>query len=393
MAPPSKYSPEFREEAVQIALRSSKTISEVARELELNSETLRGWVKKYQKHREPAPDAELTVNERARLKELERRNRELEMENSFLKKAAGVLREGSPVASKYEFIDEMRLDTEEYAYSVEFMCGRLDVSRSGYYDWRSRPESATAQRREELKLLIEKAFDMSDSTYGHRRIHAQLHRWGVAAGVELVRRLMRELGLLTCLPRPKRFNLTQAAAGQVPDLVGRDFTADAPGKKFVGDITYIATGEGWLYLATVIDCCTKEVIGYAMDDHYQTPLISRAIRNAARNRNLSAGAIFHSDRGSNYMSAEFGNTLDRFGLRRSSGRTGICFDNAMAESFFGALKNERVSRVTYLTREAARQDITRYIEFWYNRKRLHSAVGYRPPREVHAEYEKLRVAA
>jgi putative transposase len=287
----------------------------------------------------------------------------------------------------------MRLDTEEYAYSVEFMCGRLDVSRSGYYDWRSRPESATAQRREELKLLIEKAFDMSDSTYGHRRIHAQLHRWGVAAGVELVRRLMRELGLLTCLPRPKRFNLTQAAAGQVPDLVGRDFTADAPGKKFVGDITYIATGEGWLYLATVIDCCTKEVIGYAMDDHYQTPLISRAIRNAARNRNLSAGAIFHSDRGSNYMSAEFGNTLDRFGLRRSSGRTGICFDNAMAESFFGALKNERVSRVTYLTREAARQDITRYIEFWYNRKRLHSAVGYRPPREVHAEYEKLRVAA
>ncbi|MER5757626.1 IS3 family transposase [Streptomyces sp. NPDC002088] len=393
MAPPSKYSPEFREEAVQVALRSRKTISEVARELELNPETLRGWVKKHQKQREPAPDAELAVNERARLKELERRNRELEMEVAFLKKAAGVLREGSPVASKYEFIDEMRLDTTECAYSVEFMCGRLGVSRSGYYDWRSRPESATAQRREELKLLIEKAFDMSDGTYGHRRIQAQLDRWGVTAGLELVRRLMRELGLEPCQPRPKRFSLTQATVGQVPDLVGRNFTADAPGEKLVGDITYIATGEGWLYLATVIDCCTKEVIGYAMDDHYQTPLISRAIRNAARNRNLSAGAIFHSDRGSNYMSAEFGKTLDWFGLRRSSGRTGICFDNAMAESFFGALKNERVSRVTYLTREAARQDITRYIEFWYNRKRLHSAVGYRPPCEVHAEYEKLRIAA
>ncbi|MBD9730096.1 IS3 family transposase [Streptomyces caniscabiei] len=393
MAPPSRYSPEFREEAVQIALRSSKTISEVARELELNSETLRSWVKKYQKQQEPAPDAELTVNERGRLKELERRNRELEMEVTFLKKAAGVLREGSPVASNYEFIDEMRLDTEKYAYSVEFMCGRLGVSRSGYYDWRSRPESATAQRREELKLLIEKAFEMSDSTYGHRRIQAQLHRWGAAAGVELGRRLKRELGLVPCLPRPKRFNLTQAAAGQVPDLVGRDFTADGPGKKLVGGITYIATGEGWLYLATVIDCCTKEVIEYAMDDHYQTPLISRAIRNAARNRNLSADAIFHSDRGSDYMSAEFGRTLDRFWIRRSAGRTGICFDNAMAESFFGALKNERVSRVTYLTHEAARQDITRYIEFWYNRKRFHSAVGYRPPREVHAEYERLRIAA
>jgi putative transposase len=287
----------------------------------------------------------------------------------------------------------MRLGTEEYAYSVEFMCSRLGVSRSGYYDWRSRPESTTARRREELKLLVKKSFDMSDGTYGHRRIQAQLCRWGVAAGPELIRRLMRDLGLVPCQPRPGRSGLTKAAAGRVPDLVGRDFTADAPGEKLVGDITYVATGEGWLYLATVIDCCTKEVIGYAMDDHYQTPLISRAIHNAARNRRLGKGAVFHSDRGSNYMSAEFTRTLDRLGLRRSAGRTGTCFDNAMAESFFGALKNERVSRVTYPTREAARQDITRYIEFWYNRKRLHSALGYRPPREVHAEYEKLRIAA
>ncbi|MGW6144770.1 IS3 family transposase [Streptomyces sp. NPDC055140] len=266
-----------------------------------------------------------------------------------------------------------------------------------YYGWRSGPESATAQQREELELLFEKAFDMYDGTYGHRRIQAQLDRWGEFAGLELVRRLMRELGLEPCQSRPKRFSLTKAAACQVLDLVGRNFTADAPGERLVGDIAYIATGEGWLYLATVIDGCTTEVIGYAMDDHYQTPLISRAIRNAERNRNLSVGAIFHSGRGSNYMSAEPGRTLDRFGIRRSSGRTGICFDNAMTESFFGALKNERVSRVTYLntylTREAARQDVTRYIEFWQNRKRLHSAVGYRPPREVHAEHEKLRITA
>ncbi|MFI1301697.1 integrase core domain-containing protein, partial [Streptomyces noursei] len=113
----------------------------------------------------------------------------------------------------------------------------------------------------------------------------------------------------------------------------------------------------------------------------------------ARNRKLAKDAIFHSDRGSNYMSAEFRGTLKKLGLRRSAGRTGICFDNAMAESFFGTLKNERVSRVTYLTREAARQDITRYIELWYNHKRLHSAVGYRAPREVHAEHVKLRAVA
>ncbi len=204
---------------------------------------------------------------------------------------------------------------------------------------------------------------------------------------------MRDVGLVSCQPRPKRWSLTQGAPGSVPDLVGRNFTAQAPGEKLVGDITYVPTGEGWLYLATIIDYCTKEVIGYAMDDHYQTPLISRAIRNAARNRELVKDAIFHSDRGSNYMSAEYAKVLEGLSLRRSAGRTGICFDNDMAESFFGTLKNERVSRVTYLTREAARHDISQYIEFWYNREHLHSAVGYRPPREVHAEHVKLRAVA
>ncbi|MCC2280836.1 IS3 family transposase [Streptomyces sp. ET3-23] len=185
----------------------------------------------------------------------------------------------------------------------------------------------------------------------------------------------------------------RSRAGTVPDLVGRNFTAEAPGEKLVGDITYVKTGEGWLYLATVIDCCTKEVTGYAMDDHYQTPLISRAIRKAARNRKLAKGAVFHSDRGSNYMSDEYADILRGLRIRRSAGRTGICFDNAMTESFFGSLKNERVSRVTYLTREAARQDITRYVEFWYSRQRLHSAIGYRPPNKAHAEHQKLRITA
>ena len=287
----------------------------------------------------------------------------------------------------------MRLDTAECAYPIKFMCEHLNVSTSGYYEWRGRPESATTQRRSELKVLIRKAFDMSDSTYGYRRIHAQLERWGVSAGLELVRHLMRQLGLVPCQPPPRRWGLTQPSPGVVPDLVDRVFTADAPGEKLVGDITYVPTKEGWLYLATVIDCCTKEVIGYAMDDHYQTPLISRAVRNAARNRKLARNAIFHSDRGSNYMSEEYGKVLRELRLRRSTGRTGICFDNAMAESFFGSLKNERVSRVNYSTREAARRDIVSYIEFWYNRKRLHSAVGYRPPSEVHARFEGLKLAA
>jgi putative transposase len=172
-----------------------------------------------------------------------------------------------------------------------------------------------------------------------------------------------------------------------------DFTAEQPGEKLVGDITYIPTGEGWLYLATVIDCCTKEVIGYAMDDHYQTPLIARAVKNAARNRKLAKKAIFHSDRGSNYTSAEFAIAIHGLGLRQSVGRTGICYDNALAESFFAALKNERVHRTAYPTREHARKDITRYIEFWYNPRRLHSALDYKTPQEALNEWEEAQLAA
>lgn len=238
----------------------------------------------------------------------------------------GVLREGSSVAAKYEFIDSMRDDAAEYAYPVEFMSARLGVSKSGYYDWRKRPQSATSGRRQDLMLLVDKAFELSNGTYGHRRVQVQLARWGQRCSLELVRALMRQAGLVPCQPRPRRVSLTRQAAASVPDLVRRDFTAEKPGTKMVGDITYIPTEEGWLYLATVIDCCTKEVIGYATDDHYKTSLIEAAVRTAARNRRLSRGAIFHSDRGSNYMSDDYARTLSDLGLRRSAGRTGICYD-------------------------------------------------------------------
>jgi transposase InsO family protein len=274
------------------------------------------------------------------------------------------------------------------------MCKWLGVSKSGYYEWRSRPESATARRRKELKLLITKAFEDSDGTYGYRRVARQLARWGVTAGPELVRALMRELGLVACQPRPWRPSTTrQGAAGPIPDLVNRDFTAAAPGQKMVGDITYIPTWQGWEYLATVIDCATRKVIGWAMGDNYKTPLITAAIEMAARNSALPEGAIFHSDRGSNYTSAEFAAVLGRLGIRQSVGRTGICFDNALAESFNAAVKVERAHRTVYPTREMARKDIARYIEIRYNRKRLHSALGYRTPQEAHDEYLNRQLAA
>ena len=255
----------------------------------------------------------------------------------------------------------------------------------------------TARRRNagiELKLLIAKAFEDSDGTYGYRRVALQLARWGVRAGLELVRALMRELGLVACQPRPWRPSTTrQGQAGPIPDLVARDFSAAAPGEKMVGDITYIPTWQGWLYLATVIDCATRKVIGWAMDDNYKTPLITAAIEMAARNLDLPAGAIFHSDRGSNYTSAEFAAVLERLGIRQSVGRTGICFDNALAESFQCRAESRACSPDRLPDEKKAREDIARYIEVRYNRLRLHSALGYRTPQEAHDEYLNLQAAA
>jgi putative transposase len=297
------------------------------------------------------------------------------------------------VSEVYEFIDA-EYATSGAAPAINLMCRWLEVSKSGYYEWRSRPESATAKRREELKLLVKKAFDDSGGTYGYRRVCWQLARWGVRAGPELVRTLMRELGLVACQPRPWRPATTrQGQAGPVPDLVNRDFTADVPGRKMVGDITYIPTWEGWVYLATVIDCATRKVAGWAMDDNYRTPLITSAIGMAARNLGLPADAVFHSDRGSNYTSAEFAAVLGRLGIRQSVGRTGICYDNALAESFNAALKVERVHRTAYPTRKRAMEDIARYIELRYNRMRLHSGLGYRTPQEALDEYLNRQLAA
>jgi putative transposase len=302
------------------------------------------------------------------------------------------------VSDKFEFIDaEHAADTTntESALSIVEMCVLLEVSRSGFYDWRNRPASATAGRRGELKLLIAKSFDESDGTYGYRRVHADLTGWGVPCGPELVRSLMRELGLEPCQPKPWRFSLTEHDGQEhhIPDLLRRDFTADAPGQKLVGDITYVPTWEGWVYLATVIDCHTKAVVGWAMDDNYKTPLIEKAIKMAARNHELADDAIFHSDRGSNYTSSRFAKTLKKHKVRQSVGRTGICFDNALAESFFAALKNERVYRTQYPTREHARRDVARYIEFRYNSRRRHSGLQYRTPQQVHDEYLNRQLAA
>jgi transposase InsO family protein len=293
------------------------------------------------------------------------------------------------VSSKYEFIDG-----EKANYPIVKMCGWIGVSRSGFYEWRDRPASATAERRAALTALIHTVFDDHDGTYGYRRVHAQLGRQGVQAGLELVRAIMRTEGLVACQPRPYRATtIPDDAAGATEDLVARDFTADAPGVKLVGDITYIPTWHGWLYLATVIDCHTKAVVGWSMASRMHASLVTDAIARAAGNITLQPGCVFHSDRGSQYTSAQYRSKLRQLDVVPSVGRTGVCWDNALGESFFATLKNELVHRTVFPTRRHATRAIVANIEGFYNRRRLHSALGYRTPLEVHTEYDNRQIAA
>jgi transposase InsO family protein len=296
------------------------------------------------------------------------------------------------MSEKFDLIAVEKADPTS-PYPVVKMCGWLEVSTSGFYDYLNAVETDRARRRTKIISHVRAAHEAGRGAYGVRRVHAVLGRCDdpevASASLKLVRSVMAELGLAGCQPRA--YKVTTRPDPDAPatprDRVGRDFTADQPGTKLVGDITYIRTWEGWLYLATVIDCCTRQVVGWSMADHMRTSLVCDAITMAAGRSCLQSGAVFHSDRGSQYTSAEFAVHLGAFDLRGSMGAVGQCWDNALAESFFAALKTELVHRTVFPTRNHARRAIAEYIEVFYNRIRLHSALGYRTPDET-AEYHQ-----
>lgn len=268
------------------------------------------------------------------------------------------------------------------------MCRAAQVSESGFYAWCRRVPSAAVERRGELVEDVRRVFEASNSTYGYRRVHAQLVREGIACCDSLVRDLMALEGLVSCHPAPWRYATCQDGSDGPQDLVGRDFTASQPGVRLVGDITQIDTWEGPLFLATVIDLCSREVVGWSMADNYHTDLVCAALVMARQNRRVRRRAVFHSDRGSQYTSKQFKQCLRDCRMRGSMGRVGVCYDNALAESFFASLKKELVDRTVFPTREHAEKAVANYIEIWYNRLRLHSGVGYRTPSEVRESFTK-----
>jgi transposase InsO family protein len=286
--------------------------------------------------------------------------------------------------------------------SITLMCVLLKVSRSGFYAWETAVPSARARRRAKLVEHVRAAFEAGRGTYGVRRVHAILGRSDdpevATVCLGLVRDLMAELGLHACQPRAYRVTTVPGEPSgdqlqRVADHVGRDFTADAPGCRLVGDITYIRTWTGWLYLATVIDCHSRAVVGWAMAEHMRAALVCDALSMAATNVALAPGAVFHSDRGSQYTSSEFARHLTSLNVTPSMGRTGVCWDNALAESFFGAMKNELVYRTSFPTQAKARTKIAEYIEVFYNRQRIHSALGYKTPAEITAAWHATQATA
>jgi transposase InsO family protein len=268
-------------------------------------------------------------------------------------------------------------------HNVKRACELLQVSRAAYYAQRENTPSRQRRQDAELTEEITQVHTESKGRYGAPRIHAELARQGRQHGRKRIARLMRAAGLRGRTPkRWKKTTVPDPAAAARADLIRRDFTVDAAGinTRWCGDITYVPTWQGWLYLATVIDIRSRRVVGYATADHLRTDLIADALTNAVAARDPERGLVFHSDRGCQYTSAQFADLAGGYDVTLSVGRTGQCWDNALAESFFASLKGECLDQQPWPTRARARRAIVEYIA-WFNGTRLHSALGYLTPNE------------
>jgi transposase InsO family protein len=279
---------------------------------------------------------------------------------------------------------------QEKQYSVTFMCAQLGVARQGYYRWLAGGASARERRDAELTDLIVEIHAELDGHPGVRRVWAELVSRGIRTAPKRVWRLMKAAGLRGRHPRAwKRTTVAGQAPVGAPDLIGQDFTADAPDIRWCGDITYVKTVDGWVYTATVIDLHSRKVVGYAVADHLRTSLVIEALAAALTTRRPAAGVIFHSDRGCQYTSKEFADFCAENGVVRSMGRRATCFDNAVAESFFATYKKELIHTRPWQNLTEVKQRTFVWIESYYNRRRRHSTLNYLTPSEYELGFRTL----
>jgi putative transposase len=275
-------------------------------------------------------------------------------------------------------------------YTVSFMCRELGVSRSGYYAWRTAEPSQRSKDDTTMIAIMKKVHAQARGNPGVRRMRAGLAALGYRLSHKRVWRLMKAAGLQGRHPRAwKRTTIGGDAPVPAPDLIGRAFHAEQANTKWCGDITYVKTWDGWAYLATVIDLHSRKVVGWAIADHMRTELVTAALDMAIANRRPPAGVIFHSDRGAQYTSSDFAKYCKKHKIRRSLGRTGICYDNAVSESFFATYKKELIHTRPWPSIAALTKETRDWIDNYYNTIRRHSTLGYLTPREYELGFREI----
>ncbi|HCB0617650.1 TPA: IS3 family transposase [Klebsiella quasipneumoniae subsp. quasipneumoniae] len=376
-----RYPEEFKIEAVKQVIDRGHSVSSVATRLDITTHSLYAWIKKY------GPDSSTNKEQSDAQAEIRRLQKELKRvtdERDIFKKSRGVLRKA--VRLRYAFIRDNSL-----CWPVRLLCRVLDVHPSGFYAWFKQPYSQRHQVDLRLTGQIKQFWLESGCVYGYRKIHLDLRDSGQQCGVNRVWRLMNRAGIKTQVgyrsPRAQKGEISIVS----PNRLQRQFNPDAPDERWVTDITYIRTHEGWLYLAVVVDLFSRKIIGWSMQSRMTKDIVLNALLMAIWRRNPLKQVLVHSDQGSQYTSHEWQSFLKSHGLEGSMSRRGKCHDNAVAESFFQLLKRERIKKKIYGTREEARSDIFDYIEMFYNSKRRHGSSNQMSPTEYENQYyQRLR---
>ncbi|EPJ2590889.1 IS3 family transposase [Escherichia coli] len=373
------FSAEFKRESAQLVVDQKYTVADAAKAMDVGLSTMTRWVKQLRDERQgKTPKASPITPEQIEIRKLRKKLQRIEMENEILKKG-GVLRKA--VRLRYAFIRD-----NTCCWPVRLLCRVLDVHPSGFYAWLQQPHSQRHQADLRLTGQIKQFWLESGCVYGYRKIHLDLRDSGQQCGVNRVWRLMKRVGIKAQVgyrsPRARKGE----ASIMSPNRLQRQFNPDAPDERWVTDITYIRTHEGWLYLAVVVDLFSRKIIGWSMQSRMTKDIVLNALLMAVWRRNPEKQVLVHSDQGSQYTSHEWQSFLKSHGLEGSMSRRGNCHDNAVAESFFQLLKRERIKKKIYGTREEARSDIFDYIEMFYNSKRQHGSSEQMSPTEYENQY-------
>ncbi|RXY47545.1 IS3 family transposase [Klebsiella pneumoniae] len=371
-----RYPEEFKIEAVKQVVDRGYSVASVATRLDITTHSLYAWIKKY------GPDSSTNKEQsdvQAEIRRLQKELKRVTDERDIFKKSRGVLRKA--VRLRYAFIRD-----NTCCWPVRLLCRVLDVHPSGFYAWLQQPHSQRHQADLRLTGQIKQFWLESGCVYGYRKIHLDLRDSGQQCGVNRVWRLMKRVGIKAQVgyrsPRARKGEASIVS----PNRLQRQFNPDAPNERWVTDITYIRTHEGWLYLAVVVDLFSRKIIGWSMQSRMTKDIVLNALLMAVWRRNPEKQVLVHSDQGSQYTSHEWQSFLKSHGLEGSMSRRGNCHDNAVAESFFQLLKRERIKKKIYGTREEARSDIFDYIEMFYNSKRRHGSSDQISPTEYENQY-------